>query len=102
MGETEADSGPGLAVASDHLTDMFELLRHALVGRHDLVERVGDPVFDPRVLAWHPNGKVAASHRLKGIQQGVQHRTGGLRRGGSGDFSQVHVVCGDLGHGGRF
>ncbi len=42
MREAELDALAGLAFAADDLADMFELLRHPLVGGDDLVERVGD------------------------------------------------------------
>ena len=41
-GQTEAHAGPRLALAADDLADAFELLRHALIGGDDVVERVGD------------------------------------------------------------
>ena len=40
--QAELDALAGLAFAADDLADMFELLRHPLVGGDDLVEGVGD------------------------------------------------------------
>jgi hypothetical protein len=71
-GEAEPHALPGLALAADDLADQLELLRHALVGGHDLVEGVGDLAFDAEVVGGHPHREVAAAHRLQGMQQLLQ------------------------------
>ena len=55
----------GLAFAADALADALELLRHALVGGDDLVERVGDLAFDAEPVARHADREVADPHRLQ-------------------------------------
>ena len=68
----EADALLGLAFLADPLADALELLRHALVGGDDLVERVGDLAFDADAVARHANRKVANPHRLQRRQQLMQ------------------------------
>jgi hypothetical protein len=41
--------------SSNHLTDALELLRHALVHRHDLVKCVGDLPLYSEMIAAHSN-----------------------------------------------
>ena len=64
---------PSLA---DALADALELLRHALVGGDDLVERVGDLAVDADVIAGHAHRKVADAHRLQRLQQFVHFGRG--------------------------
>jgi hypothetical protein len=59
----------GLALAADDLAHPFELLGHALVGGHDLVERVGDLAEDPELIAGHPHREIADPHGLQRLQQ---------------------------------
>jgi hypothetical protein len=40
--QSELDALAGLALAADDLADIFELLRHPLVGGDDLIEGIGD------------------------------------------------------------
>ena len=68
-GEAELHALAGLALASHHLANQLELLRHALVGCDDLVESVGDLAVDAEIVAAHPHREVAAAHRLQGQQQ---------------------------------
>jgi hypothetical protein len=51
------------------LTDAFQLLRHPLIGRDDLIERIGDLSLDPEMVASHSYRKVSASHRLQRLKQ---------------------------------
>ena len=55
----------GLALPADHLADPLELLRHALIGGDDLVERVGDLALDAEPVAGHAHREIADAHRLK-------------------------------------
>jgi len=44
-------------------------LRQALIGGHDLVERVGDLAGEPGVIARQPRGEIAVAYRLQRPQQ---------------------------------
>src|SRR5262249_62129747 len=68
-GEAELDALAGLSFASDHLADALELLRHALVGRDDFVESVGNLAVDAEIIAAHADREIAAAHRLQRVQQ---------------------------------
>ena len=72
-GEVEFDPLPGLSLAADDLADALQLLRHALVGGDDLIERVGDLALDPEMVARHPDREIACTHRLQRVQQ-ILHR----------------------------
>ena len=54
------------ALTSDDLSDALELLRHAIIGRDDLVEYVGNLALDAGAVHGHPHRKVATAHRLQG------------------------------------
>ena len=71
----ELDALAGLALAPDDLADMLELLRHALVGRDDLVEGVGDLAGEAGPVARQPHREVADPHRLQRVQQLVAGRS---------------------------
>ena len=66
------DAMAGLAFLADHLAGALQLARHALVGRDDLVERVGDLAADAGLVAGQPHGEVAVAHRLQRAQQLLQ------------------------------
>ena len=51
---------------------MLELLRHALVGGDDLVERVGDLALDADLVARQPDGEIADAHGLQRAEQLVE------------------------------
>ena len=68
-GKAELDALPGFSFPADDLTDPLQLLRHALVGGHDFIERIGNFSFDPEMIAHHSHGKIATSHRLKRMKQ---------------------------------
>ena len=83
--QAELDAVLRLALAADALADALELLRHALVGGDDFVERVGDLAFDADPVAGHANRKVADPHRLQRGQklvgmEGAVTVDGGLGR----------------------
>jgi hypothetical protein len=63
---------PGFSFSADDLTDTFQLLRHSLIGGYNFIECVGDLALDTEVIAGHPHRKIAASHRLKRMQQILQ------------------------------
>src|SRR6185369_138488 len=65
----EAGSLAGLAFLPDHLADALELLRHLLVGRDDVVERVGDLAVDAGQIAWKLDREVAAAHSLQRVEE---------------------------------
>ena len=82
---SEVDALARPALAADDLADMLELLRYARIGRHDLVECIGDLAGDPGAVAAHANRKVADRHSLHRGQELVQLRyravTGRMRIG---------------------
>src|SRR6516164_7722536 len=61
-----------LSFAAHDLTDALELLRHAFVGSHDLVEGVGDLAQEADLIAGHADREVAHAHGLQRIQEVVQ------------------------------
>ncbi len=69
IGQSEADTLAGAAVAAHHLPDPFELLGHALVGGDDFIERVGDLAEDADAVAGHADGKVADPHGLQRMKE---------------------------------
>src|SRR6185503_16193502 len=81
--QVELDALPRLALASDDLADVLQLLRHALVGGDDFVEGIGDLALDADVVAGHPYREIARAHRLQCMQQ-VLHGIG--RSVGAGWF----------------
>ena len=62
----------GLAFAADDLANALELLRHPLVGGHDVVERIGYFSKQAVVFAAHPDGEVAGAHRTERLQKVLQ------------------------------
>jgi hypothetical protein len=60
---------PDLSVPTDNLTDTLELLRHALIGGHNLIEGVGNLTGEPDVTSGHSDGEIANPHGLEGIEQ---------------------------------
>jgi hypothetical protein len=94
-----------LALAPDDLTGALELIGHALVGDHDLVEGVGDLADQTCLVAGQTNGKVTVTHRLKRAQQLAQIDAGsavagaavaasaGGRRGAAGATSDFGGLC---------
>jgi hypothetical protein len=58
-----------LSFAAHDLADTLELLRHSLIGGHDLVEGVGNLAVNTEMIAGHSHRKVTAAHRLQGLQQ---------------------------------
>ena len=69
IGQSEADTLAGAALAAHHLPDPFELLGHALVGGDDFIERVGDLAEDADPVARHADGKVADPHGLQRMKE---------------------------------
>src|SRR5205085_4081919 len=67
--QAELDPLPGLALAADDLADMFQLLRHALVGGDDLVEGVGNLAADAGAVYRQAYREIAEPNRLQGTQQ---------------------------------
>ena len=70
--QAELHALAGLAFAAHDMADALELLRHALVGGDDLVERIGDLAEQADLVAGHAHGEVAHAHRLQRIEQIVQ------------------------------
>ena len=60
--------------------DMLELLRHPLIGGHDLVEGVGDLAGQAYLVAGHAHRKVPDPHRLQGTQKIVHRKIGAAVR----------------------
>ena len=58
-----------LALATHHLADMRELRGHALVGRDDFVECVGNLALQPGPVARQAHREIADPHGLQGMQQ---------------------------------
>ncbi len=72
MREVELHPLARLSFATHDLTDALELLRHAFVGSHDLVEGVGDFAQEADLIAGHADREVAHAHGLQRIQEIVQ------------------------------
>ncbi|MGO8469877.1 hypothetical protein AB9F45_35690, partial [Rhizobium leguminosarum] len=51
-------------VPADHLTDMLELLGHALIGGDDVVEGIGDLAGETRQFGPHPYGKLGGQAQV--------------------------------------
>src|SRR6185437_7473685 len=63
-----------LAFAADDFARAFELVRHTLIGRDDLVEGVGDLADNAVVVPRHAYGEVAGAHGLERVQELVEFR----------------------------
>jgi len=55
----------GLSFLADALTDSFQLLRHALIGGDDFVERIGNLALDAESVARHSDREVADANCLE-------------------------------------
>ena len=76
-GQTKPHALARLAFPADDLPDALELLRHALIGGHDLVERIGDLADQADLVAGHPHGEIADPDGLESMNKKIQVRGGG-------------------------
>src|SRR5262245_11763316 len=74
MGEGELHPLARLSFAAHDLADPLELLRHALVGGDDFIERVGDLAQETDLAARQANREVTHTHRLQRVQKIVKLR----------------------------
>ena len=64
----KADSFAGLAFFANRQTDPLQLLRHLLIGRHNLIEIVSDLAGKPRPGNRQADAEIAVLHRLKTLK----------------------------------
>ena len=72
IGEAQLDALADLALPAHDLADCFQLACQHLIGRDDLIERLGDLAFDTVSANWQANGEVADTHGLKRLMQVMQ------------------------------
>src|ERR1700693_5179999 len=68
MRQRKLDALTGLAFAADDLADMFQLLRHPLVGGDNLVKGVGDLAGEPGPVHRQAHRKITEPHSLQGLE----------------------------------
>jgi hypothetical protein len=56
------------SIPSDRLADLLELLRHPLVRRDDVIERVSDLASQANFVRRQPGGKISSTHGLQSLQ----------------------------------
>ena len=78
----EAGALAGSAFLADDLADALQFLGHLLVGRNDLVERVGDLAFQTGPRTWQTDREIAVAHGVQAGENGVKIGGGDIRRDG--------------------
>ena len=83
LGQVKSHALARSAFLAHHLPDALQFLRHLLVGRDDVVERVGDFSGQPGPGPRQAHGEIAVAHGLQACQDYAQiggHRLGFHRR----------------------
>ena len=74
MSQAQLDALVGQSFFADDLSYAIELPRHALVGRYDIIENVGDFSGQAVPVRAQPHAKVPAAHGLQGVEHFDEHR----------------------------